>query len=59
MEERRPSPTRTIDDATVVHLLGGLRERDQKGRQKPEVPYGTDCAGIRGYLRNRERKVDI
>ncbi|GAA1216368.1 hypothetical protein GCM10009655_14580 [Rhodoglobus aureus] len=37
---KRPPAARTIDDATVVHVLRGLHMRDQKGRQKPEVLYG-------------------
>ncbi|GAB3125159.1 hypothetical protein GCM10027056_20090 [Glaciibacter psychrotolerans] len=38
--KKRPPAARTIDDAAVVDVLRGLRERDQKGPQKPEVLYG-------------------
>lgn len=38
--KRRPPAARTIDDAHVVAVLHRLRERDAKGRQKPEVLYG-------------------
>lgn len=37
---KRSPPARTIDDATLADTFSGLRERDQKGRQKPEVLYG-------------------
>ena len=37
---KRPPSNRTIDDAAVVAILHRLRERDAKGRQKPEVLYG-------------------
>jgi putative transposase len=36
----RPAADRTINDATVVGKLRSLRQRDAKGRQKPEVLYG-------------------
>lgn len=38
--KRRPPSNRTVDDAKVVAALRRLRERDRKGRQKPEVLYG-------------------
>ena len=37
---RRPASVRTIDDATLVATFRQLRERDAKGRQRPEVLYG-------------------
>jgi len=37
---KRPPADRTIDDAAIVAVFHELRERDKKGRQKPEVLYG-------------------
>jgi putative transposase len=37
---RRPAATRTIDDAALVARFRQLRERDAKGRQRPEALYG-------------------
>jgi putative transposase len=37
---RRPAATRTITDATLVAMFHQLRERDTKGRQRPEILYG-------------------
>jgi transposase InsO family protein len=36
----RPASNRTIDDAEVLAVLHRVRERDGKGRQRPEVLYG-------------------
>ena len=36
----RPAAPRTVDDAVIVDTLRGLRQRDERGRQKPEVLYG-------------------
>lgn len=36
----RPAANRTVDDAQVLMVLHRLRERDRKGRQRPEVLYG-------------------
>jgi putative transposase len=38
--KRRAPSDRTIDDAALVGVLRGLRKRDSRGRQRPEVLYG-------------------
>lgn len=37
---RRPASARTIDDAVLVEKFRSLRQRDHRGRQRPEVLYG-------------------
>ncbi|WP_157887868.1 IS3 family transposase [Frondihabitans sp. PAMC 28766] len=37
---RRPASVRTIDDAALIARFHQLRQRDAKGRQRPEVLYG-------------------
>ncbi len=37
---RRPASGRTIDDAALIARFHQLRQRDAKGRQRPEVLYG-------------------
>lgn len=60
--KKRAPAARTIDDATVVDVLRGLRERDQKGRQKPEVLYGrrkmTAWLGRKGFDGISKHTVD-
>lgn len=38
--KRRPPAARTIDDAAITATLHELRQRDEQGRQAPEVLYG-------------------
>ena len=58
----RPPAQRTISDATLVGQLRTLRQRDAKGRQKPEVLYGrrkmTAWLGRNGFEGVSKHTVD-
>ncbi|MGM7679394.1 IS3 family transposase [Microbacterium sp. A94] len=51
-----------MDDAAIVGVLRGLRARDKKGRQKPEVLYGrrkmTAWLGRKGFTGISKHTVD-